>query len=391
MQAVQFFDPSRPPITPSRRISFAPRSAFARAVAARVSDAFAESGAQSGDHRYANWETWTWAAGWTAASLGAYAAVLFAHLPLILSAAAIVIAAAAAFCVVISIGHDATHGSLSARPWINALITFASFGTLGVSGALWRDRHVRLHHRVPNVAGNGIDADAFTLMRLAPDGAWRPVYRWQAFYAPFAYALGLIYVAWAEDFVEFRKARANDASFRTGRALAEFAGTKILHLTLFVAIPAIVLSPSPLMLAGGYLLACAAASLAFVTATIGTHISDIAGYPAPDARGRLPHDWSTHQMLTAVDYAPTSRFVVALAGGANAHAAHHLFPGMSHRHAIWLSRIIAEEAAAHGVPYTKVTFAESLRAHWRLLVALSKPSAAEDVAQLPLAQRHRRA
>lgn len=135
MQAAQFFDPSRPPPVPApplRRISFAPRSAFARAVAARVSDVFA----LSGDHRYANWETWAWAAGWTAASLGAYSAVLFVHLPLILAAAAIVIAAAAAFCVVISIGHDATHGSLSARPRVNAIVTFASFGVLGVSGAL---------------------------------------------------------------------------------------------------------------------------------------------------------------------------------------------------------------------------------------------------------------
>lgn len=390
MSALRNIEPTRAPSNTdaTRRISFAPRSAFARSLGARVSVAFAASG----DHRYADWQTWAWAAGWTTASLGAYSAVLFAHLPAILTALAIVVAAAAAFSVVISIGHDATHGSLSARPWVNALVTFASFGTLGISGALWRDRHVKLHHRVPNVAGNGIDADAFTLMRLAPDGAWRPAYRWQPFYAPFAYALGLIYVAWAEDFVEFAKARRTDASFRTWRAIGEFAATKILHLTLFVAIPVFALSPSPLMLAGGYLLGCAAASLAFVLATIGTHISDIAGYPVPDAHGRLPHDWATHQMLTAVDYAPTNRFVIALAGGANAHAAHHLFPGMSHRHSVWLSRIIAEAAAAHGVTYTKVTFAESLRAHWRLLVALSKkPSAAQDVAQLPFGKRHRRA
>ena len=106
---------------------------------------------------------------------------------------------------------------------------------------------------------------------------------------------------------------------------------------------------------------------------VGTHVSNLAEFPEPDAQGRLPHDWATHQLVTSVDWAPTHRLAVLLSSGANAHAAHHLFPGHHHRHLALLSRIVAETAAEHGVPHCVTSFSGMLRGQWRQLVVLSRP------------------
>ena len=70
---------------------------------------------------------------------------------------------------------------------------------------------------------------------------------------------------------------------------------------------------------------------------------------------------------------PESRLASLLIGGANAHVAHHLFPGHSHRHAATLSRVIARTAAEHGLEHRVATFAGMIAGQWRHLVALSRP------------------
>jgi linoleoyl-CoA desaturase len=78
-------------------------------------------------------------------------------------------------------------------------------------------------------------------------------------------------------------------------------------------------------------------------------------------------------LVTSVDWAPTSRLAVLLSGGANAHVAHHLFPGHHHRHLAMLSEIIAETAAEHGLRHRVTSFGGMVCGQWRHLVALSRP------------------
>jgi linoleoyl-CoA desaturase len=111
---------------------------------------------------------------------------------------------------------------------------------------------------------------------------------------------------------------------------------------------------------------------------VGTHVSDLAAFPQPDADGRLPHDWATHQLVTSVDWSPTNSLAVLLTGGANAHVAHHLFPGHNHRHMAVFSRIVAECAVKHGLHHEVTTFAGMVRGHWRHLVGLGARPAGHD-------------
>jgi linoleoyl-CoA desaturase len=210
-------------------------------------------------------------------------------------------------------------------------------------------------------------------LRLAPDKPMRPYHAWQPVYGLFFYAIGLMHLVWIEDFSHFAKSRRDDpASFRTGAAITAFAASKGLHLLLFLAIPATVLKPTLAGLLAGYLLATAVATMIFIGLAAGTHISEHALFPKPDADGRLAHDWALYQLLTSVDWMPTNRLVTHLVGGANAHVAHHLFPGHSHRHAVMLSGIIAETATAHGHCHRIVSFRDIVRGHWRHLVRLSR-------------------
>ena len=71
----------------------------------------------------------------------------------------------------------------------------------------------------------------------------------------------------------------------------------------------------------GYLAMSAGASLTFVFLLIGTHFSDETDFPTAGAGGELGRTWAEHQLATACDWSPESRWAHLLAGGVNAHAA----------------------------------------------------------------------
>jgi len=108
----------------------------------------------------------------------------------------------------------------------------------------------------------------------------------------------------------------------------------------------------------------------FVYLLIGTHFSEETVFPETDANGLLEHDWATQTMLTSLDWYPYSRLAHAIAGGSNAHAAHHLFPNVSHAHYREITRIVAKVAAELGVPHHVTSFPRMIRSHFRFLKAV---------------------
>lgn len=355
------------------RISFARPSAFARTLQQKL-HAYTS---RTADGRFADWAQWVQTGLIAMIGGGAYVALLSRGVGgSTLSALGLVGASAfAAFMMLVTMGHDAAHGSVSRfRPVNNALV-FLIFSTLGVSGSLWRDRHQRLHHAFPNVAGTGIDADGASVVRLAPDKPHRWYHRLQPIYAVPLYALGMAQLAWVEDFRDLpRMRRERPHQFGGLGPTLTFYGGKLFHLAIFVGLPMLVGGFGLLQVIAGYALAAAIVSLSFAILVIGTHVSDRAVFPEADREGRLGHDWATHQLLTSVDWAPTSRIAAALTGGANAHTAHHLFPGFSHCHATQLSRIVIEAAREHGLDYNATSFAGMVAGHLRHLGQMSRPA-----------------
>nr|WP_319383558.1 acyl-CoA desaturase [uncultured Roseibium sp.] len=290
---------------------------------------------------------------------------------LLISAA---ILGAGIYTLVATVCHDAAHGSFASSRWVNRVCLSAGFSLIGISGKLWAERHLRLHHMYPNIAGTDIDADGSSLLRLSPSKPWRAWHRFQCWYAIFLYALVLPHLAFAEDFEHLRKARRNwPGKFSGVGPLAEFAAAKIVHICLFLVMPLLLSEHGIFLLAGYYIVFVSSASLLFVAINVGSHISEEADFFDPDEDGTLPLDWAHHQIRTSVDWAPTSRLAIALTGGANAHCAHHLFPRFAHSHNRALSRLVIRTAREFGVTLNILAPWAVVRAHMAHLYKMSRP------------------
>lgn len=351
---------------------FATRSAYSEALRSRGAAVLAASG--SG--RFADRGQWVRGLSAVAALAGVYVAILVLS-PSAVSFALAGVAGLLTYIVMATLCHDASHYSLARARRLNRFVVTAGFAIAGISGPLWARRHIRTHHMFPNVAGTDIDADSTSMVRLTPHHAWRPWHRYQAFYAPFLYLLVLWHLAFYEDFLHLRAARREaPGEFKTWRALFTFAAAKVFHVVFAIALPLAAIDAPAMYIVLGYMLASAAASGMFVVINIGTHIVDVASFVDPRRDGSIAHDWATHQAMTAVDWSPENRLAIAITGGANSHAAHHLFPEAAHCHNAALSRVVAEAARAFGKPHHVLTFAGMMRSHFRHLAALSRPEVA---------------
>src|SRR5204863_519624 len=68
------------------------------------------------------------------------------------------------------VGHDAIHGSFSARPWVNRLFG-ATFDIIGANSANWSHAHNVVHHSFTNVPGVDKDLEPGPWLRFHPKAA----------------------------------------------------------------------------------------------------------------------------------------------------------------------------------------------------------------------------
>jgi linoleoyl-CoA desaturase len=330
--------------------------------------------AAHGADRYADWRLWTKSAAYATIALAAYGALLGGRFPgwaMLLLAVAY---SGAVLLLAINLGHDGAHDVLSRHRWVNRVVQSASFALLGVNAYLWRLRHVKSHHSFPNVDGCDIDIDENAFLRLSPHHPRRPWQRYQHLYAPLAYLLVALHTIVYGDAVYLRKRRlANLDDIRhPWWAYLLFALGKLVYVTVTFALPIALIDRPWWQLLLGALFASGISSVLFVALLIGTHFSEQSVFPTLDGQRRLPHDWAEHALLTAVDWSPSSRVAAFVAGGVNAHAAHHLFPTLSHVHYRAISPIIRETAAEFGLRYNVTTLPKMIASHFRFLRLMSR-------------------
>ncbi len=283
------------------------------------------------------------------------------------------IAAFAALMLAISAGHDAAHGAFLAAPRANRVVTVATFALLGVDGNLWQRRHNGSHHAFPNVSGCDVDIDQNPVVRLSPHHRRRPWQRWQHVYAPLAYALVQLHSIVVGDAIYlFRRRVANIVSDRPSRAdIAIFVLTKAIYALVALGLPMAMLERPWWQVTCGWLAVSMLTSLVFVTLLIGTHFVEASTHPSVAADGTIAGSWAHHQLATSLDWHPESWLANALTGGANAHAAHHLFPRLPHVYYVTLTPIIREVARRYAVPYNQNSFARMVVSHFRFLRSLA--------------------
>ncbi len=309
------------------------------------------------------------AAFYLALAVAFYLLVLFGGLSGGVTLALAVAAGVSTILMAINVGHDGAHNIVSRYRWLNQAALNASFTLVGVDPDLWQLRHAKSHHIFPNVSGCDIDIDSNMFLRLSPNHPRRWYQRWQHLYAPVLYAIVGFHSAFIQDFQYlFTTELANLKNIKHKPAFyVAFFVRKIVYATLVFVIPLILLPFAWWQIVLGALLMNAAASFVFVSMLIGTHFAEETAFPQPDETGALGHDFATHALVTSLDWNPQSRLAQFVAGGANAHAAHHLFPHVSHRHYVPISEMIEETAAEFGIRYNRTTFFGLIRSHLAFL------------------------
>ncbi len=355
-----------------RRIKF--RNGNDRAFHDDVRRRAAKWFASSGRPRTATPEIYTKALMFAGFAVTAYAALLSGH-PGPLAALGLAVACQVSLLfLVLNMSHDAAHHALTGSRRADDLIHTCLFNLLGVNGYLWQLRHVKSHHVFPNVDGCDADIDHNGLIRLSPEKPRRWWHRWQHLYALPAYALVAVHSILVQDTIYlFKRQLANLCDIRhgAGQIIGFFLGKAAFVALAFVA-PALVTDYALWQIALGYLVAAAVASLVFILPLIPTHFTDMAAFGHVSDDGRLADSFAVHAMRSSLDWAPQNRFWTWLYGGLNCHAAHHLFPDVSHAHYRTLSRLIARSAKAHGVPYNRTDLIGAIASHFRFLYRMGR-------------------
>ena len=354
---------STPTSMPKIRFQQGNHSDFYRAVKVQVNDYFA----QTGKMRLADHQVAMKAIGCFAVAAGAYALILSAAFSIWVMLVLALVCGIASWLLALNVAHDAAHDAVFRDRRLNRLTQFLCFCLLGADPYLWRLRHVKSHHVFPNVDGCDVSAESNVFLRLSPNHPRHRYQRFQHIYAPLIYSLNDIHTVFIQDFLCLFKHRLSNLNgiHRTVGDYLSFVGCKLAYISIVFLVPLLVLDlPWWQVLIGALAMSFVASSMA-VYLLIGTHLAEETAFAEVAADGTIGHDWATHAMRTSLDWSPYSRIAQLVSGGANAHAAHHLFPNVCHIHYTAITRIIARAAHEYGVDHNTSTLPRMVRSHFR--------------------------
>lgn len=276
----------------------------------------------------------------------------------------------------LSIMHDANHGSYSSRKWLNDALSY-TLNLVGGHSILWKVQHNVLHHTYTNVHDVDEDISPKGVLRMAPASKWRPMHRWQHYYAWFFY--GLLTMAWvtAKDFKAIVRYQQNGMMQMMNVSIVKewivMVLSKIMYYGYILILPMILLPFAWWQILLGFFI------LHYITGFIlaiifqPAHVIDGTEYPMPDAEGNLENSWAIHQLHTTTNFGHRHRIFSWYVGGLNYQVEHHLFPNICHVHYRNIAPIVEQTTKEFGLPYkSKDTFIEALVAHTKLLKELGR-------------------
>jgi linoleoyl-CoA desaturase len=274
--------------------------------------------------------------------------------------------------------HDANHGSISRKRWVNKLLSY-SMNMIGGSSFTWKIQHNVLHHSYTNIYELDEDIHDKPMLRLSPHGELKPVHRYQHIYALFLYTLATLSWVSLKDFRQWAKYKAEGLAekggFNADRELVVLTISKILYAVALVALP-IIAGAAWWAVLLGFVLMHAIAGFIITTIFQLAHVVEGPDHYVPHPSGTMENTWAVHQLGTTANFARKSAIVTWLTGGLNHQVEHHLFPHISHLHYRKLGDIVKSTAEEFGIPYYEYpTIPKAVGSHLRVLKALGRGSA----------------
>lgn len=275
----------------------------------------------------------------------------------------------------LAIMHDANHGSLSAKKWVNNLFGY-SLNIIGGNALSWRIQHNVLHHSFTNVKGLDEDLEAGNIMRFTPHEPWKKRHRLQHIYAWGLYSLMTFSWVLVKDFKRIRKYKElgllEGQGVTYGGALAMLVATKLVYLTYMIAIP-LLLGYHWALVAGGFMLMHIIGGLLLAMIFQPAHIMENHEF-VEDNASELNECYESHQLTTTTNFAGRNAVLTWFCGGLNFQIEHHIFPNICHVHYPEISKIVRETAKEYGLPYNSIPiFGGALAMHQRTMKRLSRP------------------
>lgn len=273
----------------------------------------------------------------------------------------------------LNISHDAVHQTATSNEKANKTIHFMIFSLLGVDPYLWSLRHIKSHHMYPNVNGVDVDIEDNAFVRLSPHHTWRPHQKFQHLYAWFLYGFTLISITFFQDFLRYKtKKMANIETIKYNKLeKVLFFLSKAIFFSVCFILPYSLTDLSMFQVALGFFISSFVVSLLFILLLAGTHFFNEADFSAPNEK-QMPHSYVHHQLANSLDWNINAKWLTYLVGGINTHAAHHLFPKVSHMYYHMITPIIMEMTEKYKMPYHQTTFWGMIRSHYQLLKRLGQ-------------------
>jgi len=275
----------------------------------------------------------------------------------------------------LAIMHDANHGSLSSKKWINNLFGY-SLNLIGGNALSWRIQHNVLHHSFTNIKGLDEDLEAGNIMRFTPHEPWKKRHRLQHIYAWALYSLMTFSWVLVKDFKRIRKYRdlgllkGQDVTYRG--ALFMLVVSKVVYLAYMIAVPLLLGYHWGLVLAG-FMLMHVIGGLLLAMIFQPAHIMENHDF-VEESPSQLEECYESHQLNTTTNFAGRNAVLTWFCGGLNFQIEHHIFPGISHVHYPEISKIVRKTAEEYGLPYRSIpTFTGALAMHQRTMKRLSRP------------------
>lgn len=265
--------------------------------------------------------------------------------------------------------HDTSHCALSHYPTVWKLVGVSFDFLIGGSYFAWLHQHSLGHHLYTNVRGADPDLGDgdVDFRRVSPAQTWRPVYKYQHFYAPILYGLLPFKsrVMDSDTFISRVNGRIRVLNPSLFYVITYLMG-KVSFIVFRLVLPLFVMSLGRLMLTFfiaefvfGYYLA-----FVFQVSHVATNL-DFLSTPLPPApAAKIDEDWAASQLRTTQDYSHGDKLATFLTGGLNYQVAHHLFPTISQNYLPQIAPIIQETCKEFGVDYIVLpNFYSAFRSH----------------------------
>ena len=317
------------------------------------------------------------------AFVGLYLTILLAGLPMLANLVLAVVLGAVIAQIGFNVGHDAIHGSVSERPWVNNLLAMG-FDVVGASSYNWSHAHNFVHHTYTNVPGVDHDLDPGPWLVFKPTAKPHALHRFQHMYAWALYGLTTVVWLLKKDFVQMLEPDPRTGERTSTKNILKVLRAKALYIVFFVVVPLAVMDITWWQLLLGSLAMHWATGTSLAVVFQLAHCVEETDFPQPEGE-KLARGFSAHQLMTTCNFAGQSPVATFFTGGLNHQVEHHLFPKISHVHYPAIAPIVKQTAAEFGLPYLEnPTFFAALRSHTRALKRFGRPAAATITPLVPM-------